>query len=96
MPSSTCAVSGLSEILWAKTSDSQSVFTKVVRPVPEAPARAKYARHGQLVSKQPEKRMRYGLTDHHDGELHTLLDLVPSASSSERHCCEDGLFVRRS
>ena len=38
MPSSTCAVSGSSEILWAKTSDSQRVLTKVVRPVPEAPS----------------------------------------------------------
>jgi hypothetical protein len=37
MPSSTCAVSGSSEILWAKTSDSQRVLTKVVRPVPDAP-----------------------------------------------------------
>lgn len=35
-----CAVSGLSETLWARTSDSQRVFTKVVRPVPEAPGRA--------------------------------------------------------
>lgn len=37
IPSSTCAVPGLSEILWARTSDSHSVLTKVVRPVPEAP-----------------------------------------------------------
>jgi len=37
MPSSMCAVLGLSEILWDRTSDSQSVFTKVVRLVSEAP-----------------------------------------------------------
>ena len=37
IPSSTWAVSGESEILCAKTSDSQSVLTKVVRPVPEEP-----------------------------------------------------------
>ena len=37
IPSSTCAPSGSSETLWANTSDSQRVLTKVVRPVPEAP-----------------------------------------------------------
>ena len=37
IPSSICAHSGLSETLWANTSDSQRVLTKVVRPVPEAP-----------------------------------------------------------
>src|SRR5258708_24794770 len=37
IPSSTWAVSGESETLWAKTSDSQRVLTKVVRPVPEEP-----------------------------------------------------------
>jgi len=37
IPSSICAPSGLSETLWANTSDSQRVLTKVVRPVPEAP-----------------------------------------------------------
>jgi hypothetical protein len=41
MPSSTCAVSGLSEILCDRTSDSQRVFTNVVRPVPEAPRKTK-------------------------------------------------------
>ena len=37
IPSSICAPSGLSATLWANTSDSQRVLTKVVRPVPEAP-----------------------------------------------------------
>jgi hypothetical protein len=37
MPSSTWAVSGESETLCARTSDSQRVLTKVVRPVPEEP-----------------------------------------------------------
>lgn len=37
IPSSVCAVSGLSQTLCCKTSDSQRVFTNVVRPVPEAP-----------------------------------------------------------
>ena len=40
---STCAVAGSSETLCASTSDSQSVFTKVVRPVPEAPGSTKSA-----------------------------------------------------
>lgn len=35
--SSAWALSGLSSILWFNTSDSQRVFTKVVRPFPEAP-----------------------------------------------------------
>lgn len=39
MPSSIWAVSGLSEILCGRTSDSQRVLTKVVRPVPDAPTR---------------------------------------------------------
>ena len=37
IPSSTCAVSALSDSLWVKTSDSHNVLTKVVRPVPDAP-----------------------------------------------------------
>lgn len=37
IPSSTCAVSGLSQTLCCRTSDSHRVFTNVVRPVPEAP-----------------------------------------------------------
>ena len=40
MPSSTWAVSGESETLCGKTSDSQRVLTKVVRPVPEEPGRS--------------------------------------------------------
>jgi len=40
MPSSMCAVSGLSEILWDRTSDLQNVFTKVVCLVSEAPKSA--------------------------------------------------------
>jgi len=81
MPSSTCAVSGLSEILWDRTSDSQRVFTKVVRPVPEAPKSA------QVKDVEEPKRNVYKgrLTDDHDRELDTLFDLVASASSGERH-----------
>lgn len=37
IPSSSCDDSALSEILCARTSDPQRVFTNVVRPVPEAP-----------------------------------------------------------
>jgi hypothetical protein len=82
MPSSTCAVSGLSETLWDRTSDSQRVFTKVVRPVPEAPKSA------QVKDVEESKRSVYKgrLTDDHDRELNTLFDLVASASSGERHC----------
>lgn len=37
IPSSLCASSGLSDSFFARTWSSQRVFTKVVRPVPEAP-----------------------------------------------------------
>lgn len=37
IPSSLCASSGLSQIFFDKTLESQSVFTNVVRPVPDAP-----------------------------------------------------------
>lgn len=37
IPSSLCASSGLSQIFLDNTFESQSVLTKVVRPVPEAP-----------------------------------------------------------
>lgn len=95
IPSSTCAVSGLSEILWTKTSCSQRVLTKVVRPVPEAPVMI-----GHKVRKRDEnwslvipvvargrKEIRLH-TDDHKSELNTLLNLISSASACERHFCE--------
>jgi hypothetical protein len=58
------------------------VFTKVVRPVPEAPKSA------QVKDVEEPKRSVYkgALTDDHDRKLNTLFDLVASASSGERHC----------
>ena len=75
------AVSGLSATLWARTSDSQRVLTNVVRPVPEAPERA--------VRKRAVEVGDDGRTDDHEGELDTLLDLVSSASASERHFSDE-------
>jgi hypothetical protein len=37
IPSSLCASSGLSHTFFGNTLESQSVLTKVVRPVPDAP-----------------------------------------------------------
>lgn len=65
------------------------MFTKVVRPVPEAPNEhwnetvCQHSRAGQR--KRVQKRQRR--TDDHDGELDTLLDFVSSASTGERHGC---------
>jgi hypothetical protein len=86
-----CAVSGLSETLCARTSDSQRVFTKVVRPVPEAPA----TRWENRVNKHRTSRnntWKERLTNDHQGELDTLLDLVSSASAGERHFVESMSF----
>jgi hypothetical protein len=47
-------------------SDSQSVFTNVVRPVPEAPVKRDEARGQHGVAQEQ-------LTDNHNGELNTLL-----------------------
>jgi hypothetical protein len=55
------------------------VFTKVVRPVPEAP---KSSKDIEQLDRNVDKR---GLTDDHDRELDTLFDLISSASSGERH-----------
>ena len=79
MPSSTWAVSALSAILWDKTSDSQRVFTKVVRPVPDAPVclRVPVTENKEAIH---EWKTRVGLTNDHHGELDTLLDLVAPAS----------------
>jgi hypothetical protein len=74
MASSACAVSGLSDILCANTSDSHSVLTKVVRPVPDAPV---FFLKGKDEATTPVSEE---LTDYHDGELDTLLDLVSPAS----------------
>lgn len=79
IPSSTCADSGLSQILWERTSASQSVFTKVVRPVPEAPV---------MVSTAIASSCYWTPTDDHNSELNAL-DLV-SPPSSDRHFGGDG------
>ena len=107
MPSSSCAVSGLSHTLCANTSDSQRVFTKVVRPVPEAPAsQAPVSTHAERGARMCRRDRNGGrpcaladeigrprLTDDHDGELDTLLDLVSSASAGERHGWDGGSVV---
>ena len=73
MPSSTCAVSGLSDILCESTPDSQRVLTKVVRPVPEAPGNA-----GQTAERAGEDGGQDELTDDHEGELDTLFNAFAS------------------
>lgn len=75
MPSSMCAVSELSANLCGRTSESQSVFTNVVRPVPEAPGSR------TAVKKSSAGRGCFGgRTDDHDGELDTLLSFVSSSA----------------
>ena len=74
MPSSMWAMSGLSETLWARTSLSQSVFTNVVRPVPDAPVRQghHYTQHDtarQIIrimeqEQEEERRTRQRLIQH--------------------------------
>ena len=65
----------------------------MVRPVPEAPKSA-----GDI--KEPERDMyKRTPTDDHKRELHTLFDLVSSASSGERHSdktrCGTSVWCRR-
>ena len=67
-----CAVSGLSQTLCGRISDSQSVFTKVVRPVPDAPS-------CQGFERRSEMRLRGLLTNDHDGELNTLFHILSAA-----------------
>lgn len=57
------------------------MFTKVVRPVPEAPGR---------TGESSEGGTGRGRTNDHDGELNTLFDLVSSASAGERHVGDEG------
>lgn len=82
MPSSTCAVSALSEILCGRTSDSQRVFTNVVRPVPDAPVgKENIVSNGRMRTRRDVEKLP---TNDHDGELNTLFDLV-SPSPCVRH-----------
>lgn len=94
MPSSVWADAGSSQILCERTSDSHSVFTNVVRPVPEVPeihpkniykrftSKWREQRQKALVSPAAKEKIR---TNHHNGELDTLFGLVSSASAGERH-----------
>ena len=76
IPASTWASSGLSMTLCWRTSDSHSVFTKVVRPVPEAPS--------EMESMwTPESINCLTRTDNHDRELDALHFVSPS--SWDRH-----------
>lgn len=78
IPSSMCAVSGLSHILWDRTSDSQRVLTKVVRPVPDAPELIGLSVPSGTIIKGQVKH-----TNNHNRKLNTL-DLV-SSPSCDRH-----------
>lgn len=82
IPSSMCAVSGLSDILCARTSDSQRVFTKVVRPVPDAPCNDETA---SSVSPSDSPAQSNKLTDNHESELDTLFRIL-AASATCSHC----------
>lgn len=77
------------------------MFTKVVRPVPEAPVVQTSSQgtvHPAHTSTRKSARWHatsanldaQGLTDDHNSELDTLLDLVASAPASERHGCNGG------
>ena len=72
MPSSMCAVSGLSQTLCGRISDSQSVFTNVVRPVPDAP-------RWPCFQRRTEMGLGVRLTNDHDGELNTLFHILSAA-----------------
>lgn len=77
IPASIWASSGLSMTLCARTSDSHSVFTKVVRPVPEAPSEI-----GSTLL-WTDSINHLTRTDNHDGELDALHFVSPS--SWDRH-----------
>lgn len=78
MPASIWASSGLSMTLCWRTSDSHNVFTKVVRPVPEAPSEME-----STLLWTPESINHLTRTDNHDRELDALHFVSPS--SRDRH-----------
>lgn len=84
MPASMCARAGSSDILCVRTSASHSVFTNVVRPVPDAPASRRQP-PAQTKGVRAKKR-----TDDHHRELDPLLDLVGPAPARERHGASKG------
>ena len=67
-------------------SDSQSVFTKVVRPVPDAPGKSR-----ELDVDGHNGARRERLTDDHYRELDSLLDIL----SARGHDLWDARFAGR-
>lgn len=78
IPTSIWASSGLSMTLCGRTSDSHSVFTNVVRPVPEAPSEMESTLLWTL-----DWTSRFTRTNNHDRELDALHFISPS--SRDRH-----------
>lgn len=97
MPSSWCAISGATGALCSMTGDSQSVLTKVVRPVPLWPATRGWTEIVSAFRGRTRSGEGSGRTDDHEGESEALLDDLAAAAEGGTGTghAEDGLLVPR-
>lgn len=84
MPSSLCASSGLSDSFFERTWASQRVFTKVVRPVPEAPI---------FIINTSIQRSKRQHTNYHQSELESLLYVLSTSAKSLKKEQEKGELI---